>query len=207
MICANKMHALPNNAAPSEVICSLKDFSPKYIKSYSEEPQIFVQVFKRSHSKLSLLMYINQFFIFINLCMCLCGWMWDVPAASHMWKSEDNLGCYRSLLSTLFETGSLLFTVAYVNICKICCRPKTFWGYYCLYFPSPYSNSEITEAGYHTQLSMSSGNLNSDLPAWVGSVFPTEVTPWSLRFQVRMKHKNKNCSGYELTTANSKSLF
>lgn len=73
MICANKMHALPNNAAPSEAICSLKDFSPKYIKSYSEEPQIFVQVFKRSHSKLSLLMYINQFFIFINLCMCLCG--------------------------------------------------------------------------------------------------------------------------------------
>lgn len=72
MICANKMHALPNNAAPSEVICSLKDFSPKYIKPYSKEPQIFVQVFKRSHSKLSLLMYINQFFTCINLCMCLC---------------------------------------------------------------------------------------------------------------------------------------
>lgn len=47
MICANKMHALPNNAAPSKVICSLKDFSPKYIKSYSEESQIFVQVFKK----------------------------------------------------------------------------------------------------------------------------------------------------------------
>lgn len=78
MICANKMHALSNNAAPSEVICSLKDFSPKCIKHYSEEPQIFVQVFKRSHSKLSLLMYINQFFICINLCMCLCEWMWDV---------------------------------------------------------------------------------------------------------------------------------
>lgn len=133
--------------------------------------------------------------------------MWDVLATSHMWKSEDHLSCYRSLLSTLFETGSLLFTVAYVNKCKICCRPRTSWGYYYLYFPSPYSNSEITEAEYHNQLSMSSGDLNSDLYACVGIVFPTEVSPWPLRFQVRMKHKNKNCPGYEFTTAKSKPLF
>lgn len=113
------------------------------------------------------------------------------PATSHMWKSEDNLGCYRSLLSTLFETGSLLFTVAYVNICKICCRPKTFWGYYCLHFPSPYSNSEITEAGYHTQLSLSSRDLNSDLHACVEVFFPLRYLPGPSDFKLEWNTKIK----------------
>ena len=70
MICANKMHALPNNAAPSEVICSLKDFSPKYIKPYSEEPQIFVQVFKTF--KVVIVNVHKPVFLYASIYACVC---------------------------------------------------------------------------------------------------------------------------------------
>lgn len=123
---------------------------------------------------------------------CGCGWMW--VCAGHT--------TYMEARTTFFETGSF---VVYDCVCQAG-QPKTFWGYCYLYSLSPIRSSEVTEAIYHNQLYMSSRDLNSDLHVCVGSVTYWDISP-ILRFQVRIKHKNKNCPGYEFTNSRSKSTI
>lgn len=80
-----------------------------------------------------------------KLCVCVCVWYFPVRNTQryvmvHAWRSKDDFRC-RSLLSTLFETGSFVVQRHVYHVIW----PTSFQGFSCLSLPSYCGSIGITD--------------------------------------------------------------
>lgn len=89
---------------------------------------------------------------FICVCMCMCVYVCE---HNHMYRFEDNLGCW-SFLSPCLWQGFLSTTMSVrLAVCS-------YQGFSCLGLPFHCRSIGVTDAHYRVQLCMDSKVLNSD---------------------------------------------